>query len=240
MPKPLIWDAVITGKFWDSISLQPEKYFTYQFGDKIAGELATHVPRAGDVLDYGCGTGFLIPHLAKQGFKVYGTDTSPESVSFVRQRFSNLTGFGGAELLDDQLQTAKKFDAVFVIEVIEHLDDLALRALHSNLRRLLSPGGVAIFTTPNEEKLEDSEVYCPVCDHTFHRWQHVRSWNVVSLRDSLATNGFAVRDVYGTNFSHRKPSGLRATLMGMLESLINPPAKPHLVAVCELGMADEA
>jgi 2-polyprenyl-3-methyl-5-hydroxy-6-metoxy-1,4-benzoquinol methylase len=233
MSTPLFWDSSLVNKFWDKMSQDPEKYFTYQFGAVIAKKLAKHVRPNGRVLDYGCGTGFLLPHLANQHFQVFGTDTSPESVKFVNERFHEIHAFGGAKLLQQQLATDEEFDAVFVVEVIEHLNDESLAALLSNVRYLLNRGGVAIFTTPNDEKLSDSEVYCPVCDHSFHRWQHVRSWSVESLSEELAQHGFVVKACYGTNFALKRTGGIRGAIMDTLNSLIMPPTKPHLVAVCE-------
>jgi len=232
MVSPLIWNDALVRKFWDQISQEPEKYFTYQFGDKIVKGLAKHVSPNGQVLDYGCGTGFLLHHLANEGFRVFGTDASPKSVEFVNHKFAAIPRFGGAKLLEEQLVSGERFDAVFIVEVIEHLDDNNLSKLLRNVRSLLNPHGVAIFTTPNQEKLADAEVYCPCCDHTFHRWQHVRSWNVKSLQQTLAENGFTVKACYGTDFAHRRAGGFRGTLVQLINSLIMPEAQPHLVAVC--------
>ena len=44
-----------------------------------------------------------------------------------------------------------QFDAIFAGEVIEHVTDVE-RTLHE-WRRVLKPGGVAIITTPNKERL---------------------------------------------------------------------------------------
>jgi len=46
-----------------------------------------------------------------------------------------------------------------------------------SLTHRIAPGGLLFLTTPFSENLVESDVYCPCCDHLFHRWQHQRSWN---------------------------------------------------------------
>jgi hypothetical protein len=73
---------------------------------------------------------------------------------------------------------------------------------------LLAPGGVIVFTTPNDEDLGASRLYCPECDHVFHRWQHIRSWSAQSLSAFLTAQGFRDVKAWTTDFS--PPVGLGA------------------------------
>lgn len=231
---PLAWDEKLIIKFWDYYSHFPEKYFTYQFGGNIVNTLAKEVKPGSKILDYGCGTGFLIDHFLGKAFDTYGADTSPASVQFVNEKYKNRTAFKGAFLIDDILRLDKRFDAIFIVEVIEHLTDEFLFPLISNVKRMINPGGKIIFTTPNNENLEDSEVYCPVCEHTFHRWQHMRSWSAESLSAVLKTNGLNVINCYGTDFSAAIPDAFLKKVKHRIRNFFFSQPAPHLVAVCSL------
>jgi hypothetical protein len=60
------------------------------------------------------------------------------------------------------------------------------------LHRLLKPRGIAFFTTPYDEKLLESYVYCPFCNQEFHKVQHVRSFNRDSIKQLLNHYGFKI------------------------------------------------
>jgi 2-polyprenyl-3-methyl-5-hydroxy-6-metoxy-1,4-benzoquinol methylase len=94
------------------------------------------------------------------------------------------------------------------VEVIEHLSDEQLEGTLDIIKRLLAPGGVIVFTTPNDEDLGASRLYCPECDHVFHRWQHIRSWSAESITAFLTAQGFRDVKAWTTDFS--PPVGLGA------------------------------
>lgn len=230
--RPLVWDEKLVIKFWDYYSHHPEKYFTYQFGNSIVKELGKDIRPGARVLDYGCGTGFLINYFLEKGFDVYGTDTSKQSLAFVAKQYKDHPSFKGVFLLEELLNLGEKFDVIYVVEVIEHLDDEFLFPLLENVKKLVVPGGKIVFTTPNAERLEDSEVYCPVCDHTFHRWQHVRSWTTDSIKKVFEARGLRVLQSYGFDFTNTSPKGALKKLKQSFRNYFYPPGKPHLIAVC--------
>jgi SAM-dependent methyltransferase len=155
------------------------------------------------VLDVGCGVGFLALALVRQGAIVTGVDASSSSVKAANARMERIAGWMGAlhcsappYPFDDAT-----YDVVTCIETIEHLDDASLTSLLTETRRLLRPGGVALFTTPNAEVLEDHFTYCPFCDTEFHRMQHVRSFSARSLSSLLSDSGFDVTLATATNLA---------------------------------------
>lgn len=232
---PLVWDEKLVIKFWDYYSQFPEKYFTYQFGGNIVTILSQNVKSGSAILDYGCGTGYLIKHFIDEGFETYGADTSPVSVESVNNRYKDSSNYKGAFLIDELLKLNRKFDVIFVIEVIEHLTDEFLFPLIENVKKLVNPGGQIIFTTPKDENLDNSSVYCPVCDHTFHRWQHVRSWSIDSLTSCLQKQNLKVTSCYGTDFSENKPKEFLKKIKHSARNYFFSTPNPHLVAICQLS-----
>lgn len=234
-PVPLIWNGELINKFWDFYSHYPEEYFTYQYGDHIVEHFSKEIPKRSKILDYGCGTGFIIKHLIGRDYEVYGTDSSEESVQFTNNQYRGVSNFKGAYMLQDIQTLNQKFDIILVIEVIEHLDDHFLFSLLDNIKKLLNPGGKIIFTTPNAEDLERSLVYCPNCNHTFHRWQHVRQWTVDSLSYILEKKGFQNIISYTTNFTATETKNVLKKLNRFIRRSFKPVNNPHLVAVCSFA-----
>lgn len=230
--KQIEWTPDKIAKFWDYTSAFPELYFTFKFGDVIVGKLKKYL-KGKNVLDYGCGTGFLIPHLLDAGCSVTGLDFSEKSVEGVNERFAGRPGFNGAFRLEKLLEENKKFEVIILVEVIEHLDDAAFESVIKNIKQLVAKDGVVIFTTPNDERLNDSEVFCPNCEQTFHRWQHIRSWNEVNLPEFLNKSGLDVFRTFLTDFSVSFSKTKIGGLKGLIKKMMRMKA-PHLVCIAKL------
>lgn len=90
------------------------------------------------------------------------------------------------------------------VEVVEHLDESKLADFLHVLRGMLDPNGIVEITTSNNETLAASEVYCPCCDHVFHRWQHLHSFTSKSLGQLVEEYSLDVIQTYTTNFVQGK------------------------------------
>jgi SAM-dependent methyltransferase len=115
--------------------------------DILVDLAARLLPQGGRVLDLGCGTGFFIESLqARLGSSLepWGLDPSPLALSICRNRGLRQVFPGSA--LDLGAVTGQTFDAIFLLDVLEHIDDDA--ATLQLLKPLLRPGGVIIATVP--------------------------------------------------------------------------------------------
>jgi len=99
------------------------------------------------VLDYGCGSGENLLHLARRGFSVAGVDISQSAVSLVRDR-ARRAG------LDCDVRVVRglpvpfpdaSFDAVIAWQVLDYNDRKGLAMAVEELQRVLRPGGVALY-----------------------------------------------------------------------------------------------
>jgi SAM-dependent methyltransferase len=100
-----------------------------------------------DVLDYGCGHGMAAVVLARRGGRVTAFDLSPGYLAEARRR-ADANGVAVALVQADgeRLPFADaSFDRVWGNAVLHHLD---LRVAAAELRRVLRPGGVAVFCEP--------------------------------------------------------------------------------------------
>lgn len=191
-PKTLVWDETTLSRFWAFHSQFSENYFSHQQGKSLVAYAKRQLPDGATVLDYGCGPGHLLPHLLDAGFVVQGADITRDTIGSAVS-LNGQKNFLGFATIDELLAEGTKFDAIFLIEVVEHLDEHWLTKTLDQVHALLKKGGTLIATTPNEENLEDNMVYCPVSNTIFHRWQHMQSWSESTLAAALTAHGF--RDI---------------------------------------------
>lgn len=232
--RPLQWTGDLVRKFWNYQSRFPENYFTSLYGDRIAEVMRRYLPPQATVLDYACGTGALTGHLLLAGFSVGACDLSPDSVAYVRDVHVGNPLFRGATTIDELLASELKFDAIVLVELIEHVDDVILANVMSDLRKVLAPEGILIVTTPNDENLDLETVYCPCCNHTLHRWQHVRSWSGKTLGACLALHGFEALATVETDFSLSPKVGLIRYGLHCTLGWLRRRKQPHLMVVAKM------
>ncbi len=111
-------------------------------------ELQRHAP-SGQLLDVGCGAGYVCKAAEKLGFEAHGVDPSQSGIDFGRSRWG-LKNLRQGELAECRYPDGT-FDAVHCWHVIEHVRDPV--ALVREIRRVLAPGGVLFWGTDNHRSL---------------------------------------------------------------------------------------
>lgn len=130
---------------------------TNQRGQQMSKFMRPHLsPGATRYLDVGCGFGGFLVAFARLGMKVMGFEIDPERVMLASANCEDF-GLGGSvvegDILDDTFTASlDKFDAITMIDVIEHVLDVP-KALR-NAVRLLNPGGVLLLEIPNRHSIE--------------------------------------------------------------------------------------
>src|SRR5262249_20139289 len=99
------------------------------------------------VLDFGCGHGMAAVVLARLGARVTAFDLSGGYLQEARNRsLANQTSVHFLQANGEKLPFANSvFDRVWGNAVLHHLD---LQATTEELRRILKPGGIAVFCEP--------------------------------------------------------------------------------------------
>lgn len=175
-PNDVIWDYFQT-KGIESFEKDVPRY---AYMSSIAMK---HLPtKEAKLLNIGVGAGGLERTLINQGYtEVYSLDPSEKAVAGLKKMGSK--GYVGT--IETTPFEANTFDAVFAVELLEHLDEKILSAGLKEVERILKPGGYFIGSVPFEEKLSENEVICPSCAHVYHRWGHVRAFSKLQLAGRL-------------------------------------------------------
>lgn len=129
--------------------------WSYQAPGVVAETVVIRHPRAGSVLDIGCGTGLVGRALRARGFggEIHGRDISGASLEVARQ--------SGAYDSDEQADLQKRLafeddsiDAVVCVGVMTYLPDV--QAVWREFARVARPGGLVV-TTQREDLWQPRE-----------------------------------------------------------------------------------
>lgn len=122
--------------------------------EEITERFKEYLPYVKDnvpVIDLGCGRGEWLEVLHYSGIEARGVDSNSLQVEQCRRR-----GFDATEgdfLLYLKNLSAESAGAITGFHIIEHLSFNALVALLNEVMRVLRPGGIVIFETPNPENV---------------------------------------------------------------------------------------
>jgi SAM-dependent methyltransferase len=146
----------------------------------MALEIARAVPRGSQVLDIGCGNGYIAHHLtALLNAPVTGIDVAENTSALIP--YSQFDG--------QTFPTADKaFDAALLCYVLHHAQDL--KPIFSELRRTLRADGLLVVYEDSPDSVWD-RIICGIHDRKWRRrtgpctFRREREW-----RDTFAAEGF--------------------------------------------------
>lgn len=143
------------------------------------------------VMDLGCGNGSVAELLHKRGYSVVGIDPSEDGVRRAKESYPHLTIDRGSAY-DDLAKIYGKFDIVVSLEVIEHV--YSPRDYAKTVYDLLSPGGIAIISTPYHGYFKNVALALAgkLDAHFTALWDngHIKFWSIRTLTQLLEEKGF--------------------------------------------------
>ena len=157
------------------------------------------------VLDVGCGAGLLAEPLARLGAKVTGIDASPEMIEVARAHAAgmNTPVDYRATRPEELAASGASFDAVLVMEVVEHVADVGI--LMVSCCALVRPGGLLIAATLNRTvrsfvlAIAAAEYVLGWTPRGTHDWR--RFVRPSELSRHLRAGGMTVTDITGVSYS---------------------------------------
>ncbi|MBI3252802.1 MAG: methyltransferase domain-containing protein [Candidatus Omnitrophica bacterium] len=132
----------------DYAEMADPEYLKEEKGRRAQGRVVlkriSRFKRTGKILDIGCGPGFLLDEAKNQGWETAGVDLSAWAKAHSRDHF-------GIDVFQGSLEEARfpdrTFDAVVMMDVIEHLEDP--KRVLKEIRRILKNDGVLYVSTPD-------------------------------------------------------------------------------------------
>ena len=190
---------------------------------------AGRVARGRRVLDAGCGSGYGAVELAREANQVLGIDIAPEAIDYAGEHYhaDNLR-FEQASCLEIP-SPAASFDLVVAFEIIEHLSDW--RGFLREVRRVLSPGGQFLVSTPNKVYYAEARAELgpnPFHAHEFEYEEFRQELLAVFPRVALYLENHAGAIVFA-------PAGASGAMEARVEEGGGNPAEAHFyLAVCSV------
>jgi cyclopropane fatty-acyl-phospholipid synthase-like methyltransferase len=154
------------------------------------GAFFATLPRDGRILDVPCGVGYLEAYLMRRGFtSILAADLSDEQLAVARRRLQERAldpdgrvEFRAADAFE-LLQDGTSYQAIAVLDFLEHLPKSEIIAMLDLCHKALAPGGLLFLRVSSAES--------PMWGAMFHRdFTHETPFTTVSLRQCLDVTAF--------------------------------------------------
>lgn len=130
------------------------KNFEYQSPNRL-GQLLKHIQLHDNakVVDFGCGNGMLMDHIAHKVKFYTGVDFSEPFIAAANRRKSNTradnVSFFCADIEEFCKDRTAEFDIAFAMDFSEHVYDEEWSKIIAGIRDCLAPKGILYLHTPN-------------------------------------------------------------------------------------------
>jgi tellurite methyltransferase len=138
---------------WSSGRIPPRFHASAEPNPSVA-EWAQTIPAGGHVLDVGCGAGWHVLYLGRQGFKVAGMDISPSGIEQCRRLCAErrIEFDGRVSDMNKLPWPDNTFDAALSTSTIHHNLRAGIVEALGEIRRVLKPGGLLLVDLRSTER----------------------------------------------------------------------------------------
>lgn len=149
------------------------------------------VQPGGSVLDVGCATGDLVAEVVSRGWRGFGVDFNQWAIDEARRTVPDAEFFSGT--LHDEPFPGQRFDAMVMVDFIEHVRDPASELAAAKPR--LAPGGRLVLSTPAAGSVTHRLTRR---NWPQYREEHLTYFSEAGMRALLERLGFTVRSISPT------------------------------------------
>ncbi len=168
-------------KYFSELYQIESGHFWFQYRNRrILWALKTFFPSARNVLEIGCGTGFVINNIHRQypDLVISGSDLYLEGLNFARERIPDAVLY---QMDACRLPFQKEFDLILALDILEHIEDD--QKVLAEMHRALKDGGGIILTVPQHKwlwSIQDVKAF------------HKRRYSRRELKERMSSCGFDV------------------------------------------------
>lgn len=171
-----------TSSFWDEklsvkTSLEKQDGMTK---DRVKTAFNFLSRKARKVLDIGAGNGFIEELLSQKKIRIFGNDISNASIKILKSKFK---GEFRKESIYKMKYPKRCFDAVFALEILEHVAPSKIFCIFKKIKEILKTRGSLIVSVPTNEGLEKMKN---------NPSGHIRTYTENLIRAELKIAGFKV------------------------------------------------
>jgi SAM-dependent methyltransferase len=98
------------------------------------------------VLDIGCGPGYILDYMPLVDY--VGFDTEPRYIEYAREHYPDRGRFFCEHFAQAHVRKFKPFDAIMLLGIIHHVDDVVAEDLFGLLAKCLAPNGRVVTLDP--------------------------------------------------------------------------------------------
>lgn len=201
MSKPRLNDIYhqVPPDYWDSsYKNNIFQWLWYIIRFRALRKITKNIKDGANVLDIGCGSGFSIEKILSGNFNVYGIDTTQELIAYAKKTrpdYHFQVGYAESLSFEDNF-----FDAIFYLDVIEHLKDPTLSLKEA--RRVLKPEGIVVILVTKEHHPIFKIIWWIWKKMKGKVWENAHSWifDENTLSRMIVDVGFNTFKIYKTHF----------------------------------------
>lgn len=124
----------------------------------ISDKFTSRLKPGASILDVGCGPGRDAKIFSEMGYKVHGIDFATKMIETAESRVKSAT----FEVMDiTQLSVDTKYDAFWASASLLHVPHDKLLKVLKDLKSVLKPNGIGMFSLKLRSSDEDSETFLP-------------------------------------------------------------------------------
>jgi len=151
----------------------------------FSANIGSHLPNNRDarIIEIGCGYGRNLQAMQKLGYdNVRGIDISEEQIAYARSRLG-LTNVEVGDAVAALEGAEETYDAILLLDVLEHLELAYSVRLIQAVRSALKPGGIFVIQVPN--------AMSPLSPNRHWDITHLRAYTTHSMEQNLRLGGFS-------------------------------------------------